>query len=287
MQKNDLLSHSIFSYFPGCSMITTAKECSKALTASCEKLGIIFDEIPDWNCCGSSSTHMLKRGLSLEIAARNLALANPDRPIVVMCPSCLHNLKRTSYQLKKDAETLEKIEDRLQKKIHLNHKIVHFLEIMSQWDVKKIQSILKKSLKDIKIAPYYGCMLASPNVMHHEHGYPLSIETTLKSLGASIVLWPDIRSCCGTFLSVTKPELSAKAVQRIINNAREAGADCIVTACAMCQLNLEIRAPKEGKIPVFHYVELLAFSLGASEWKNWLQYHLIDPFPVLEQAENI
>lgn len=285
MRQNNLSSFTKFSYFPGCSMITTAKESGQALEASCEKLGIILEEIPDWNCCGSSSTHMLKRDLSLKIAARNLALASPDRPIVVMCPSCLHNLKRTSHQLKKDMELHKKIEDSLQKKVYLDHKIVHLLEVLAQWDIKKIQSILEKPLKDIKIAPYYGCMLASPNVMLHEHGYPLSIETTLKALGASIVLWPDIRGCCGTFLSVTKPDVSSKAVQRIIYNAKNSGAQCIVTACAMCQLNLEIRAPKKDKIPVFHYIELLAFALGAPEWKNWLKYHLIDPYPILEKAE--
>ena len=67
------------SYFPGCSMATTAKENNQSLIESCGKMGIRLNELPDWNCCGSSSAHSIDHQLAFDLACRNLSLAPPGR----------------------------------------------------------------------------------------------------------------------------------------------------------------------------------------------------------------
>jgi heterodisulfide reductase subunit B len=82
--------------------------------------------------------------------------------------------------------------------------------------------------------------------------------------------------CCGSFLSATDPEIVTPLVTEIIQSAVDAKADCLITACAMCQLNLEIRNQSKTKIPIFHFSEILALALGADDYEEWFVRHLVD-----------
>ena len=108
------------------------------------------------------------------------------------------------------------------------------------------------------------------------------MENILTALGAEAV--PDALRyrCCGSFLSATDPEIVTPLVNEIIGSAAAARADCLVTACAMCQLNLEIRNTSRTKIPIFHFSEILALALGADDYEEWFVRHLVDPRPVLQ-----
>ena len=92
----------------------------------------------------------------------------------------------------------------------------------------------------------------------------------------------DTARCCGTFLSVAKPAVVTPMVNRIMQGATGVKADCIVTACAMCQLNLEIRCTLQDQIPTFHFSEILSMALGLGLKKSWLSSHLVDPRPLLK-----
>ena len=48
-----------FSYFPGCSLATTAAESNLSLMQAARILGFNLIELEDWNCCGSSSTQTM------------------------------------------------------------------------------------------------------------------------------------------------------------------------------------------------------------------------------------
>ena len=77
-----------YSYFPGCSLATTAKENNASLTSFLGHFDVGLDEVEDWNCCGSSSTHSVNSGLALALASRNLSIAPSHRPLLVACPGC-------------------------------------------------------------------------------------------------------------------------------------------------------------------------------------------------------
>ena len=80
-----------FAFFPGCSVASTASESNQSLMRVCEALGFNLTELPDWNCCGSSSAYIVDPELGMQLTARNLSLAEPDKPLLVMCPRCLHH----------------------------------------------------------------------------------------------------------------------------------------------------------------------------------------------------
>jgi len=276
------------SYFPGCSLATTARESNQSLIRACQLMGLELVELHDWNCCGSSSAHSLDQELGLALAARNLALAPPERPLLIMCPGCFKNLFSAQVHLKRSPDLRRAQERKWGAPISPELKIVNFLEILrffQRMEQAGLQKRLKgrKSLAGLRIAPYYGCMNMLPPDLRRAQPSAGLMEEPLQALGARPVSWPESNRCCGTYLSATRPDIATPLVNRIMQSAITAGAECLVTACAMCQLNVEIRTTLEQRLPILHFSEIFALALGASEVGNWFGRHLVDPMPLLRQ----
>ena len=280
MTEGNLLD---LAYFPGCSLATTATESNASLVQSARILGLNLIELEDWNCCGSSSAQTFSQDLSLGLAARNLSLVPAGRPLVVMCPRCLYYLRRTQSYLKKEPQYHRALEEYWGREIVLELKIMHFLEVLVGYGLDRLSRRAPRRLKGLRFFPYYGCTMFRPANMAQEKYYQGELENILVSLGAEPVFAAFTHRCCGSFLSATDPDLVTPLVNEIIASAVSAGAHCLVTACAMCQLNLEIRCTAQTKIPVFHFSEILALALGAEDYEKWFRRHLIDPRPLLQE----
>ena len=275
-------SHKELNYFPGCSLATTAKENNASLKHFLEQFDIRLTEIPDWNCCGSSSTHSIDSGLALALAARNLFLAPDDKPLLIACPGCHLRLGEAKWTLNTNQAKKNKVEKHFGQPFHSDLQLLHFFELLADMSRSGLFKDLTGRLKGLKIASYYGCMLArSPRLNKMPNHYGL-IEKTMASLGGDPVQWGFSNTCCGTFLSVSRPLIASSLVNRIMKAAMQSGAECIVTACAMCHLNLEIRCAPENRIPVFHFSEILSLARDGNSSREWLNRHLIDPTPVLK-----
>ncbi|MGE5839030.1 MAG: heterodisulfide reductase-related iron-sulfur binding cluster, partial [Deltaproteobacteria bacterium] len=168
-----------------------------------------------------------------------------------------------------------------------NLSIVHFFELLSGIEPSRLEAALVRPLKGLRYVPYYGCMLARPPSLRREKNYHGLIEKILTNLGAETLSWSYSARCCGTFLSAARPDIAVPLVNEIIGGAVKAGAECIVTACAMCQLNLEIRCTLRKKIPTLHFSEILALAFGGKGSRNWFRRHLVDPMPLLTSKELI
>ncbi len=280
MQNSNMMD---LTYFPGCSLATTAKENNLSLIELCRKLGVNLIELTDWNCCGSSSADVVDHEIALDLAARNLFLAPTDRPLLVACPNCILKLRQAYLELKQNEIKRFKYEKKWGKKFNSKLQIIHFFELLDGKDLSIFNKNSATSLQGLKFVPYYGCMLSRPNTLKHEKKYVGLKEKILTSLGAEPLSWPFASRCCGTFLSVTKPDIITTIVNRIIGGAIEAGADCIVTACSMCHLNLEVRCSLKDPIPTMHFSELLSLSLGVRKYEGWFSRHLVDPRPLLKE----
>ncbi|MEO0971333.1 MAG: heterodisulfide reductase-related iron-sulfur binding cluster, partial [Cyanobacteria bacterium J06639_18] len=75
-----------------------------------------------------------------------------------------------------------------------------------------------------------------------------------------------------------------------IQEALEAGADCLVTPCPLCHLNLDSRQPEVEKVigeqlglPVLHLPQLVALAVGVSPKELGLSRHVVNTKPVLEK----
>jgi heterodisulfide reductase subunit B len=283
--KNSSLTN--ISYYPGCSLATTAKENNRSLIYLFQHLGFKLVELEDWNCCGSSSAHSIDRDLAFDLASRNLSLCPPGRPLLVACPSCLLRLRHAHLQLKEDPAARRRYEKKWGQPFNADLEILHFFEILDKLNLLQLAKDNSPGLAGLKFVTYYGCMLARPPAMRREKNYHGLMEKVLASLGATPIKWSYSSRCCGTFLTVARPDVVTPIVNEIIAGAIKADADCIVTACAMCHLNLEVRATLKPKLPVLHFSEIisLALGLGKKEQKNWFARHLVDPRPLLKAID--
>ena len=281
------MDNTRFSYFPGCSMATTAKENNASLIKLIGDLGITITELEDWNCCGSSSAHSIDEQMADRLAMRNLSLAPSDRPLLVACPSCNLRLQSAQLKLKTDDSARRNFKQWFGHEANPDLQIMHLFELLDQMDWRSVNHRSNGRLKGLTFAPYYGCMLARPPAMRKRKNYHGLMEHILSGLGASPVKWGYGSRCCGTFLSVVRPDVVSSMVQDIVADAKRAQASCIVTACAMCHMNLEIRSNAEKALPIFHFSEILALAFGQDGTDAYFRRHLIDPRPMLKQCHLI
>ena len=279
------MGKTIYSFFPGCSLKLSNHENTLSLLQFCDMVDIELNELNDWNCCGSSSAHSINHDIAMQLPFRNLSLVPQGLPLLIACPSCLIRLKQSYLKLKNDPDLQKKYEQNWGRPFDPSLEIIHFFELFKRIRLRDHINDPRAKLKGIKVAPYYGCMLSMPPDLKKEPSYYGLMEDALSRLGAEMISFGYETMCCGTYLSVAKPKLSEKVVTQIFSRAMDAGAECLVTACAMCHLNLEIRCALKNPIPTFHFSELLSMALGAKDQRKWFPKHIVDPIPLLKKRD--
>ena len=281
-----------FAYYPGCTATSTSIEYDESVRETSQYLGIDLEEIPDWTCCGASSGHVINRELALALPSRNLALANRmSLGIVAPCPACSLRLKTAEYEIEKDPELKTRIEKDIGMNLELSPKSKHILEVLYQdVGIDAIKEKVQKSLKGLKVVTYYGCYLVRPPEItgFDDPENPTIMDKIMEALGAEVIDWSYKVDCCGGGLSIVAPEIVKKLVGKIVTAASEAGADAIITACGICQANLDMRQPKNGgsqPMPVFYFSELSALAFGSLNVKEWSAKHFVDPSGLLERLK--
>ncbi len=271
-----------FSFFPGCSLKASGHENTDSLLKFCDKVNIDLVELDDWNCCGSSSAHSISKSVADNLPMRNISLAPKGIPLLIACPSCLIRMKSMYQKIKNDESAKKEYEALWEKPFDEDLEIIHFFEVFDRIPMERYMDDLSKKLKNLKVAAYYGCMLSLPPGLKFDRSYADIMEKTLSKLGADIIRFGYGNLCCGTYLSAAKPKVAEKVVNQIVGKAMEAGAECLVTSCSMCHLNLEIRSTVPDPIPVLHFSELLSMALGEEDHKKWFPRHIVDPVPLLK-----
>jgi heterodisulfide reductase subunit B len=275
-------------YYPGCSLHSSAQEMGESFWDLMRPLGVEAIELEDWNCCGSSPAHSTHHGWALNLAMRNLLLAEEQslKELLVMCPSCFVRLREAARQVQSDPEKGEQVSKALGRPYGGSVRLKFFLEMLRDVGTEQMRSLLKKPLKGIKGALYYGCLLSRPEwITGFDVGpYESFLENLFRTLGGEVAHWGYGRQCCGAHLGITKPGLVSSLVDRIREHARRAGANCIVVFCPLCQVNLEMRGRKEPALPVLYITELLGLAAELPRTTRWLGRHLVDPRPVLREA---
>jgi heterodisulfide reductase subunit B len=154
---------------------------------------------------------------------------------------------------------------------------------------------LKRSLKGLKIAPYYGCVMLRPQneIQLDSPENPTIMEDFVRALEAESVKYPYRTECCGSYLSVSNPDASTRLCHRILSSAMKNGADAIVVSCPLCFYNLDSRQklvldsyPDFKTIPVFYFTQLLSLALGIGMDRQGFERHYIDVSPALEKIGN-
>lgn len=259
------------SYFPGCTLKNKAKDLDAYAYRSAEALGITLEEIENWQCCGGVFTTANNEVATKLSSVRALKEANDkNQPLVTVCSACHNVIKQTNHAMQNDKAFADKVNRYMAADGGYagEAEVYHYLEMLRDlvgFDTLK-QKVVNK-LKGKKIAAYYGCLLLRPNsVMRMDDPEnPSIMEEFIRALGADAVIYARRNECCGGYISVENPETAKKNSNAIIENAKAAGAEMIITACPLCKYNL---VKSGADIPVVYFTELLAEALGVKEDTN-------------------
>jgi heterodisulfide reductase subunit B len=279
-----------FAYYPGCTAKSTSIEYDESVRETSQSLGIGLEEIPEWTCCGASSGHIVNKELALALPSRNLALANQmSLTLVSPCPACSLRHQIAEHELRKNPDLKARIAKDIGMNLELPPKPRHILDVFYRdVGIAAIREKVKKPLKGLKVVAYYGCYLVRPPEItgFDDPENPTVMDKVMEALGAEVIDWPFKIDCCGGGLAIVAPDIVKKLAGRIAQAASESGADAIVTACSICQANLDMRQLKSGAfhpLPIFYFSELSALAFGSPNVKVWLAKHLVDPSGLLER----
>ncbi len=255
-----------YHYFPGCTLKGQAKNMESTTMAAAAALGIELVELEEWQCCGAVYPLYEDELITLLSPVRTLAAAKGE-PLVSLCAACHHVLKRAQELMQRNEEARKKVTDYLEVDYAGEGRVLHFLEVLrDDLGFDKLAEMVKKPLEGRKVAAYYGCLLLRPSkvMQFDDPENPTIMEDLLKAIGADVVKSPYRTECCGAYLSVTEEAVAEDTVTRIIDSARNAGAEALITACPLCRYNLENCASEDGKEPikVYYFSELLAEAMG-------------------------
>ena len=285
-----------YTYFPGCSLQTSASEYDVSARAVMRELGNPLEEIPDWNCCGATAIEGVSYLLAMALPARNLALAErAGGQLVATCSSCFLNLFRVRAHIEKDPTLKPKLDSILAEiglEYNGNVRVRHLLDvIVNDIGLEVVTKRVRKKLNGLKVAPYYGCQVVRPFAEFDGPDLPVSMDKLISALGAE-VLSPYLMKtrCCGGALMTTKKNVALKLVGDILLPAKEA--DCVVTVCPLCQLNLDAYQGAVSRnlgvslnIPILYFTQLIGLAFDLPEEDLKLGNNIVPAYKVLLKLE--
>lgn len=283
-----------YAYYPGCSLHSTSKEYDLSTQAVCRLLEIELEEVPGWTCCGATSAHSINRLLSLALPVRNLLeVQKMDQEMVLCCAACYSRHRIANEVMQEDGQERKVVNEILEEEYEGKVKVRHLLDILiNDYHLEKIKERMKRELKGLKVASYYGCLLTRPpdTVAFDDPEDPVSLDKIVEISGATPVDWSYKSECCGASFSLNRTEIVLRLSHDILKNAKEEKADCLAVACPLCHTNLDMRQSEIEKqyqeklnLPVFFFTQLLGLAGQIPLRYLGLDKLMVDPMPLLER----
>jgi len=287
------MSEKKIAYYPGCPSATTAMEQDMSTKAVFEKLGIELEELEDWNCCGALEAGNPK--LVIALNARNLALAErKGEDIVTPCSICYYNLARTDKALREDEKLRAELKE-IDRSLEYNGtvKAKHVLDVLvNDIGLDELSGKMMKKV-NLKVAPYYGCYLGRPpETAFDDPDDPVLMDQLIELMEAENVPFSYMKTkCCGGPLMMTRADIAFEMARKILEGAKNAGADCIALACPLCGMMLDAKQPDieaafkiKIDMPVIYITQLLGLALGIEPKKLGFNKNIIDTKKILEKV---
>ncbi len=282
-----------YAYFPGCSAESTARDMHESTLVVSERLGIDLQEPRGWTCCGATAGHQTDPLLAASLPAATLVkVKDMGLDLVANCAACYNRLKMANHLVLTSPDMRRKVADAIGRDYDGSVKIRHFMEVLlDDVGLDTIQNTLQRTLKGLKVACYYGCLLVRPHeaMQFDDPENPTSLDRLVRTLGAETLDWPHKVECCGGGLSMTRTDVVIRLTESILSMAKLAGADCIAVSCPMCQINLDMRQldiqkqlGKRYDMPIVYVTQLIGLCLGISADKLGFNKLMVPASTVIE-----
>ena len=283
-----------YLYYPGCSAEATGRAYDISTRALMAKLGVELIELDDWNCCGATSYFSVRELDSFAIAARNMAIAQQqgDEDLVAICNACYTTLSKTNRYMNESDEVFKAVNGALGavgRSYDGTKRVRHIMDVLvNDVGLETIAGKVTRRLTGIKVAPYYGCQYSRPMGTFDDPEFPTTMDAFFKALGAEVVDYPSKVKCCGGMMMMTKEDAALRMCHELLKTAADKGADVMIAACPLCEMNLEAYQPRVNaafgtnfKIPVMYFTQLAGYALGCDPKDLALEKQLIPVDAVL------
>ncbi len=275
-----------YLYYPGCSMHSSGREYLESFKAISRYFGVELEEAKDWTCCAPTAIHGISRLLSVSIPASNLAEIEKeghDR-VMVPCAACYSRFKHASYEVAENKEMAEKVNDCIDYEFKNSVKILHPLDIYNEIKLDLVITELSK----VNVVSYYGCLLTRPPKVKQfdDCENPQTMDNILRKIGLNVIDWSFKTDCCGATFNLTNKDVYMRLSGKILEEAKNAGADIIAVACPLCQVNLDAYQfeKKEPNIPVVYFSQLIGLAYGIDTKELGLHRQFISCEEVIEEC---
>lgn len=274
------------AYYPGCALHGSSNDYEQSLRACLSALDVTLAEIDDWICCGATAAHSLNHKLAVALPARNLALAQRQghTEMFAPCPMCSMQLLRAAQAMASDQGLREEMSTIVEAEVGSGPSVLNLIQVFQRVGLDRLKAAVRVPLQDLKPACYYGCLLVRPPTVvdFDDAEQPQSMEAIVTALGAKPVEWSYKTECCGAGMTMSKTETVLDLSGRILANAVAHGANCLVVACPMCHVNLDMKQGETEEflrtkfnLPVYYLSDMVGMALGLSAAELGTDRHFV------------
>jgi succinate dehydrogenase / fumarate reductase cytochrome b subunit len=292
------------AYWPGCVSRGFTPELHGSMAKVAPLLDIELVELNRASCCGAGVVAEHNQELADALNARTFALAQQTESMMMnICSTCQGAQTECQERLDANADYREHINE-----THLSAEGLHYDKgevvnknflwvLVEDIGLDKLRSMVKQPLSDLRVGPFYGCYIIRPTDrlgIDEELPRDRYLHMLIEALGGTVIEYAGQHKCCGFPIITMNKEASLKQAGRHIGDAIDEGADCLVTPCPLCHLNLDLQQPlaerqagRELGLPILHLPQLVGLALGLSPDELGLGRHIVKPTAVIDWSESV
>jgi succinate dehydrogenase / fumarate reductase, cytochrome b subunit len=291
------------AYWPGCVSRGFTPELHGAMAKVAPLLDLELLELDRAACCGAGVIAEHNQELADTLNARTFALAQRTDGALMMniCSTCQGSMSECQERLDANQDYREQINDNLQGEgLHYQRGVVNknlAWLLVEDMGLDELRSRVKRPLENLRVGPFYGCYLVRPTDrlgIGDAHPRDTYLHLIIEALGGTVIDYAGQYKCCGFPIITMNKEASLKQAGRHLGDAIEADADCLVTPCPLCHLNLDLQQPQAERVigrdlgmPVLHLPQLLGLALGLSPRELGMSKHVVRPTSVIDWSQSV
>jgi succinate dehydrogenase / fumarate reductase cytochrome b subunit len=291
------------AYWPGCVSRGFTPELHGSMARVAPLLDIELIELDRANCCGAGVIEEHNQELADTLNARTFALAQRTDGELMMniCSTCQGSQSECQQRLDANTDYREQINSTLSDEGLRYEKGItnkNFLWLLVEdIGLEEVKRRVKRPLSNLRVGPFYGCYIVRPVTrlgIDQDRPRDRYLQTLIEALGGTVVDYAGMYKCCGFPIVTMNKEASLTQAGRHLGDALDAQADCLVTPCPLCHLNLDLQQPLAEKVvgrdlglPVLHLPQLVGLALGLSPKELGMNRHVVRPASVIDWSASV
>jgi succinate dehydrogenase / fumarate reductase, cytochrome b subunit len=282
------------AYWPGCVSRGFTPELHGAMDRVAPLLDIELVELDRANCCGAGVIAEHNQELVDTLNARTFAMSQQVAGAVGMmniCSTCQGAQSECQQRLDADDDYRRTINQHLrpegleyERDRGWSNKNLLWL-LVEEIGLDSLRERVVRPLEGLRIAPFYGCYIVRPTERLGYGRFPdrdRYLDWVIEAIGATSVVYAGSHKCCGFPIITMNKTTSLRQAGRHLADAIDADADCLVTPCPLCHLNLDLQQPDAAKyverplgIPVLHLPQMIGLALGLEPKELGMGKHVV------------